>query len=387
LAPLVYIPAIFLFDTMGMTETDGNTKRWAWLALHLIPGLGNIVFRNLVEHFGNAEQILEAKFADLKAVVGVRDEIARRILRREFTVDPDQVFTEMDRLRARILVYNDPPYPHLLKEIYDPPMVLYVRGRELPPDMALVALVGSRNPTPYGRRIAEELGQGLAKRSMGVASGLARGIDAASHWGCLSGKGWTVAVLGTGIDRIYPRSNAKLFQRIIRDGTIMSEFPPGTPPEPQNFPIRNRVISGLCKGVIVVEATKKSGSLITAALALDQGRDVFAVPGNISSFKSKGCHFLIKQGAHLVENTDDILEGLGLPGTQDQLALTDFKGQKSPSLSGNEEAIYEMIGDDPLHIDLIARTRNLSPAEASTILMQMELKGLIKQLPGKLFVR
>jgi DNA processing protein len=370
-----------------MTETDGNTKRWAWLVLHLIPGLGNIVFRNLLEYFGSAEQILEAKLADLKAVVGVRDEIAHRILRREFSIDPDQVLKEMDRLRAKILVYDDPSYPRLLKEIYDPPMLLYVRGHELPPEKGFVALVGSRNPTPYGRRIAEALGQGLAKRSMGVVSGLARGIDTASHWGCLSGKGWTVAVLGTGIDRIYPKTNGELFQRICDSGTIFSEFPPGTPPEPQNFPIRNRVISGLSSGVIVVEATKKSGSLITAALALDQGREVFAVPGNINSFKSKGCHFLIKQGAHLVENADDVLEALGLAGLQEQMVLADFEGYGSPSLSGAEEAIYEMIGDDPVHIDLIARSKRLSPAEASTILMQMELKGLVRQLPGKLFVR
>jgi DNA processing protein len=372
---------------MGMKETDGNTKRWAWLVLHLVPGLGNVVFRNLFEYFGSAEQILEAKFADLKAVVGVRDEIARRILRREFSIDPAQVSKEMDRLRAKILVYSDPSYPRLLKEIYDPPMVLYVRGQKLPPEMGFVGLVGSRNPTPYGLRIAEELGQGLAKRGLGVVSGMARGIDTASHWGCLSGKGWTVAVLGTGIDRIYPRSNAKLFQRILETGTIFSEFPPGTPPEPQNFPIRNRVISGLCRGVVVVEATKKSGSLITAALALDQGREVFAVPGNISSFKSKGCHFLIKQGAHLVENADDILEALGLSGPREQMVLPGLEGHGSPLLSGPEEAIYDMIGDDPVHIDLITRSKNLSPAEASTILMQMELKGLVRQLPGKLFVR
>jgi DNA processing protein len=247
-------------------------------------------------------------------------------------------------------------------------------------------MVGSRNATYYGIKAAESIGQGLARRGLGIVSGMARGIDSASHWGCIGGRGFTVAVLGTGIDIIYPPSNKKLFQEISQKCAVISEFPIGTPPAPTNFPKRNRIISGLSKGTLVVEATRNSGSLITASLALDQGREVFAVPGSINSFKSTGCHYLIKQGAGLIETADDVPEILGLNYPYQEKTDT-FKEKAFIPMDEAETAIHAIIGDYPVHIDRISREVNLEPAEVSGTLMKMELKGIVRQLPGKMYVR
>jgi len=360
--------------------------RYEWLALHLVPGLGNIIYKNLLEAFGCPEKILQARLSDLMNIDGVREEVARKIVAKEFVADPVKTLRRLEALDIRISTFADPSYPAALREIHDPPMVLYMKGGDIPSKAVYVAVVGSRNPTPYGLKAAEKIGQGLARRGIGVASGMARGIDAAAHWGCLGGRGFTTAVLGTGLDIIYPPSNKKLFEQIIEKGVAISEFPLGTPPEPKHFPIRNRIISGLSRGVVVVEATKKSGSLITASLALEQGREVFAVPGSIDSFKSVGCHFLIKQGARLVENSDDILDELGLNYAHASKTDT-FKENPLPPMEGTEKAIYDIIGDYPVHIDQIAREGRLEPGEVSNVLTRMELKGMVRQLPGKMFVR
>jgi len=265
-------------------------------------------------------------------------------------------------------------------------MLLFMKGKDIPGNVTFIAMVGSRNATHYGMKAAQKIGQGLARRGFGVVSGMARGIDSASHWGCLSGKGFTIAVLGTGIDIVYPPSNRKLIREIIQEGAVISEFPMGTPPTPTNFPIRNRIISGLSRGVAVIEATKKSGSLITASLALEQGREVFAVPGSIDSFKSTGTHFLIKQGARLIENSDDILEELGF--NYPYAPKTDtFKQGPLPPMDESEKTIFDMVGDYPMHIDQIARQCRLEPGAVSSALLRMELKGIIRQLPGKMFIR
>ena len=357
-----------------------------WLALHLIPGLGNITIKNLVNRFGGPDQVFQAGISNLMEVDGIRREVAQKIAKGEYTADPLKELRKIEECGARVITYSDPTYPQALKEIYDPPMLLYIKGKDILPNLTLIAMVGSRNPTHYGLKAAEKIGQGLARRGISIVSGMARGIDSAAHWGCLSGRGFTIAVLGTGINTIYPASNKKLFEQIIEKGAVISGFPLNTPPEPKNFPIRNRIISGLSRGVVVVEATKNSGSLITASLALDQGRDVFAVPGSINSFKSTGCHLLLKQGARLVENSDDILDELGL--NYKYAPKTDtFKDAPLPPMEDSEKEIYEIIGDYPIHIDKIANLGNLEPAEVSSILMRMELKGIIKQLPGKMFVR
>lgn len=363
-----------------------SQNRVDWLALHLVPGLGNMAFKKLLEHFGDPALVFKASLADLSQVEGLRRQVAQRILRREFSLDPLTVLKDLEAQGARMLIFSDPAYPEPLREIHDPPMVLYAKGLEIPRKLTLVAIVGSRIATPYGLKTAEFLAQGLARRGLGVVSGMARGIDSAAHWGCLSGRSFSVGVLGTGIDTVYPPSNKKLFEAMVEKGAMITEFPLKTPPEPKNFPIRNRLISGLSRGVIVVEATMKSGSLITASVALEQGREVFAVPGSVHSFKSKGCHFLLKQGAKLVENADDVLDELGLnyayAAKKDSYAAPD-----PPPLEENEKRVYDLIGDDPVHIDDLVRDGNLEPGAASAVLMRMELKGIIRQLPGKLFVR
>lgn len=356
-----------------------------WITLQLIPGLGDVGRKILMNRFGSPENIFQAKLGDLVGLQEIREEVAKRIINRETTESPKSILMKVDHVGARILTIKDEEYPSLLREIHDPPLLLYARGRQIP-KLPFVAVVGSRNPTDYGNRAAENIAQGLAKRSVGVASGMAAGIDAAAHWGSLEGSGFSLAVLGTGIDVLYPESNAKLHEQLLKKGAVVSEFPPGTPPERWNFPTRNRIISGLSRAVVVVEATMKSGSLITASLALEQGREVFAVPGSIDSFKSTGCHFLIKQGAGLVENADDILEELGFreksPSGREKPGTIPF-----PPLEQSERAIYDRIGVYPIHVDDIVREGKMNAGEVLGILLRMELKGLIRQLPGKMFVR
>jgi len=361
---------------------------FSWVGLYLIPGLGNTSFKLLLETFGSAGAVFNAGFSELVKVSGVREPIARKIVNRQFSSDPEKEMRQAEACNARIIRYADPAYPRQLREIHVPPMLLYVKGRDLPIRQTFVAIVGSRNATHYGLKAAENLGFGLARRGAGVVSGLAKGIDSAAHKGCLRARGYTIAVIGTGIDRVYPTPNKKLSEEIVEKGTIVSEFPMGSPPEPRNFPIRNRIISGLSRGVTVVEATRNSGSLITASLALEQGREVFAVPGSIDSFKSMGSHFLIKQGAALIENADDILECLGFsrrPVQQD--CLFEDASDSEAELSEAERKIYRILGDYPMHIDEIVRQGKMDAGEVSSALMELELKGLARQLMGKLFVR
>jgi DNA processing protein len=363
-----------------------SDKRCLWLALFMIPGLGNVALKRLLDRFQEPERIFQASLAELSEVDGVREDRARSIFEKRYSGDPEKELMKAERQGVRILAYSDPAYPALLKEIHDPPMVIFIKGNDIPNNQTFIAVVGSRNSTSYGQKAAENIGQDLARRGLGVVSGMARGIDSSSHWGCLEGKGFTIAVLGTGADVIYPASNRKLYEQIVMKGAIISEFPMGAPPVPNNFPMRNRIISGLSRGTVIVEATKNSGSLITASLAIEQGRELFAVPGSINSFKSTGCHYLIKQGACLIENADDILEALGMnfPG----IPKTDRSQEASPVMMDEAEtALYNILGDYPIHIDQITRDGNMEPGEVSSLLMKMELKGIIRQLPGKMFVR
>lgn len=366
-----------------MKATDDD--RLEWIALQLTPGLGHVGCRGLISRFGRPEAVFRAPLRDLISVEGVREEVARRLLKRETTASPARVLKEVERCGARVVRFTDTEYPASLREIHDPPVLLYVRGREIPPTLPFVSVVGSRNPTHYGLDAARVIGQGIAKRGFGVVSGMARGIDAAAHWGALEAGGWTIAVLGTGVDVLYPESNAKLQETILGKGATVTELPPGTPPDAWNFPNRNRIISGIGKAVVVVEASMKSGSLITASLALEQGREVFAVPGSIDSFKSAGCHFLIKQGAKLVENADDILCEMELfEPTEQKRSQGSFP---FPPLEGAERAIYDILCQYPMHIDDIVNKGKWTAGEVSGILLKMELKGLVRQLPGKMFVR
>jgi DNA processing protein len=361
-------------------------ERLSWLALHLIPGLGSTLFRRLLGRFGSPGKVFEAGIDEISSVQGVSKAIALRISGRRQDVDPSGELRNAQRIGARILCFPDENYPKRLKQIHNPPMVLYLKGRDVPPDVLLFGIVGSRKSTDYGLDCAERLAAGLAARGAWTVSGLARGIDSAAHWGALLGGGFTIAVLGTGIDRVYPSENKVLAGRIAEKGCLLSEFPLGSPPEPRNFPIRNRIISGLSNGVVVVEAAKSSGSLITASAALEQGRDVFAVPGNISSFTSSGTHHLIKQGAKLVEHAEDVLEEYGWVGE-----VGEVRAQRAVSvegLSADERAVYECLGHYPLHIDKIVRGAAGMDAGAVTgILLKLELVGLVKQHQGKMFTR
>ena len=368
-----------------MTEWKNNIL--PWLSLHMIPRLGNMVISRLVEKFGSPERVFEAGISELLKIVGMKPEVAQNIADRASIDAAENELKKVQDQGARIITFADPSYPDLLREIHNPPIILYAKGADFPKDRRSIAVVGSRNPTHYGREAAEAFGFDFASRSVTVISGMARGIDSAAHMGCLRGNGLTVAVIGTGIDIVYPSENKKLFNQIAENGMILSEFPMGTPPEPWNFPIRNRIISGLCEGIVVVEATKKSGSLITASLALEQNREVFAVPGSIHSFKSTGTHHLIKQGACLVEKADDVLEELGFSGKFAQSGNSNRQNKGSPSnLNAREKIIYEILSDYPVHMDQIMRKGMLEPGEAASTLMEMELKGLIKQLPGKMFI-
>ena len=363
-----------------------SDKRCCWIALSGIKGIGSVTFKNLLMKFGDPETIFKSSASELSTVEGIRKETVEGIVNKRFETDPCAELKKIESCGARIVTFNDPEYPASLKEIHDPPVIIYMKGAEIPRNKSFIAVVGSRNATHYGLKAAEEFGQGIARRGLGVVSGMALGIDAASHWGCIEGKGFTVAVLGTGIDIVYPGKNKKLFEKIMESGTVVTEFPVGTSPSPQNFPKRNRIISGLSRGVLVVEATRNSGSLITASIALDQGRDVFAVPGSIESFKSRGCHFLIKHGAMLVENADDIMEGLGMnyPGA---VKSDTFIKKELPEMNDIEQIIYNIISSYPMHIDQIQKQGNFASGDLSGILTKMELRGIIKQLPGKMFVR
>jgi DNA processing protein len=355
------------------------------LGLYLIQGLGAGAIRHLVTRFGEVEEIYRASLDELTKVEGVSAAVAKRIKAREYIKDPSKEYDSLIRMGGKMLTYWDPEFPTILREIKYPPVCLYVLGQALFNRIPLVAVVGSRHPSNYGERVAKTLSRNLAKNGLGIVSGLAMGIDTCAHEGALMGGGYTVAVLGSGLDRIYPKSNVRLFGEIVQSGCVVSEFPLGTPPDPKNFPIRNRIISGLSKGVLVVEATKASGSLITAAMALEEGREVFAVPGSIESMKSTGCHYLIRQGAKLVEKAEDILEELSIAVKEPTLSQTE--DQERGMLTEVEKKILEVVGDTPMHMDEIWQVLELDPGELGAILISMELKGLVKQLPGKLFIR
>lgn len=362
-----------------------SDKRCSWIALSRIKGLGSVTVKNLLKGFGDPVDIFRASESDLLKIDGIRKDVAANIAGRKYDIDPACELEKLEKHGVRLVTFHDSEYPDSLREIHDPPVLLYVKGNKIP-DRKYISMVGSRNATHYGIKAAEELAQGLSRRGLGIVSGMAMGIDAASHWGCLTGRGFTVAVLGTGLDIVYPVENRKLYEKIIEKGAVVSEYLMGTPPSPSNFPKRNRIISGLSRGIVVVEATRKSGSLITASLALEQGREVFAVPGSIDSFKSRGCHFLIKHGAMLVENTDDIMEGLGLNYPGMNKSDTFFK-KVLPPMNEEEKKVYDLLGEYPVHIDEISRKGSLEPGELSGILTRMELMGVVKQLAGKMFVK
>jgi DNA processing protein len=357
-----------------------------WIALSLIPGVGSVLFKRLLEPFKSPEAVFKASLKELLTVEGVGEKVAREILKGPSEKKVEREWGLLQEIGGKILTLSDALYPKRLKEIYDPPPLLYVRGDLKEEDNLALSIVGSRKTSPYGRWITEKISQEIAHQGVTIVSGMARGIDSVAHGGALSGGGRTLAVLGCGVDVVYPRENRTLYRQIIDHGAVLSEFPMGSPPEAIHFPRRNRIISGLSIGVVVVQASAESGSLITADYALEQGREVFAVPGNIGAEGSRGTNRLIKDGAKLVESSGDILEEI-LPQWEREKEGASPLPSPEQNLTEEEKVLYRILGDAPLHIDGIIRESQLDPGMVSSLLLNLELKGLITQWPGKCFTK
>ncbi len=359
----------------------GHREYFYWIGLKAVAGVGNVTFRRLLERFDTPEAVFMASPASLTGIQGVTPAVLESLASGAWQRFAEGECRRLEASSVRLVTYLSQEYPKSLFEISDPPPFLYAKGTMGGSDLA-IAMVGSRRPTASGLTIAGKLAEGLVRNGVTVVSGLARGIDTAAHRGALRGGGRSVGVLGCGVDMVYPPENRPLFEEMAAQGCLISEFPLGTLPLAENFPRRNRIISGLSRGVLVVEAAEKSGSLITAQYALEQGRDVYAVPGNITSVTSRGCNLLIKQGAKLVDCVDDILEELP-PGRGTEVAGPLFQtGSRSFALTPKEAAIYELLSRSPLHIDEIISQTELTAGEVSSMLLHLELKGAVTSLPG-----
>jgi len=377
----------------------------SWLRLELTSGVGNVTARSLLQHFGLPNSIFEATESELRVCVTERQ--AEALLQvpqgLDELVDLTRHWLQAAPDQRRVLTLGDNDYPLALLDTEDPPLMLYAMGQvqDLASGFARcaqrgVAVVGSRNPTPQGIQNARQFSAALGQAGLTVVSGLALGIDGAAHEGALEGSFKdelaTIAVVGTGLDRVYPKAHLDLAHRIAAGGVLLSEYPLGTPPLSANFPKRNRIISGLCKGTLVVEAALKSGSLITARMAVEQGKEVFAIPGSIHSTQARGCHALIKQGAKLVESAQDILDELNLmTDARAPSTSTNGTGEVSPSaatsLSSLENGLLDALGFEPTSLDVLQNRSGMDTATLQALLMGLELSGFVARLPGSKFQR
>lgn len=368
-----------------------------WMALKSIDGIGNSAFLQLLDCFGSPSSVFSATINELSTISGINKKSAKAILSFK---EWDKIACQLDllnKMNVHVITYLDERYPQKLLNIYDRPVLLYVLGN-LEKDDIPIAIVGSRHASPYGKYTTEKISRELAQKGIAIVSGMARGIDSCAHRGALSVQGRTIAVLGTGLDVVYPPENKKLFSAISKNGAVISEFPLGTQPLPYHFPARNRIISGMSWGVLVVEAGERSGSLITARLANEQGREVFAIPGTIDSPSSRGTNSLIKQGAKLIENIDDILEDIlpqlerrsinPKPPTQEftpNASSIKDAACLEDKLDPNNQKIVNILYDRRLHADDIISATGLTPATVISALITLELRGIIIQHPGNLF--
>ncbi len=361
------------------------TDREAYIALNMMDGLGPIKVRALIDVLGSSHAIFDADDKSLRQVRGIGEKLSHSIQTQRAQIDPQ---AELDRAKAlgvQIITSLDSDYPDILRAIYDPPIVLYVQGHFESCDRHTVAMVGSRHCTHYGLNTADRLSYQLAQTGFTVVSGLARGIDQAAHWGALKAKGRTIAVLGSAIDQLYPSENEELAEAIAKSGAVISEYPFGRQADRQTFPYRNRIISGLSMGVIVVESGGKSGSLYTADAAAEQGRSVFAVPGPINSPASKGTNRLIKNGAKLVDNVGDILEEFELLLPRELFKQPTEKTSARPEvpLSESEQQLVKALWEEPMNVDRLARAVGLPITKVSALLLGLEMKRVINMLPGR----
>jgi DNA processing protein len=362
-----------------MAGTSMEDKRF-WLGFNLVRGIGAVRLRALIEHFGTAEAAWKGNPDDLRAA-GLGAKTVARLVAVRNDVDIDVLWQKAEALGASVLTSDDPAYPPRLKEIEQPPPVLFVRGDWQPEDEMAVAIVGTRRVTAYGRQVTEELAAHLAANGITIISGLARGVDEIAHTAALATGGRTAAVLGSGVDRIYPPENRGLAEKIMKSGAIISDYPIGTAPEGTNFPPRNRIISGLSMATIVVEAGETSGALITAEFAAEQGRDVFAVPGNILAPQSKGTNRLIQNGALPLLSPDDVLQALDLGRAGEQRAA-----RRALPTDEIERQVLTTLGSEPLHVDEIRNQTGLPVEKVSAALVMMELKGMVRQVGGMQYV-
>lgn len=353
-------------------------SRTAYIALNMMADIGPVSVRALVTALGSPQAIFQARKADLLKTAGIGPALAEKILIQRERLQPDEELARAAKEGYAIITPTDNTYPKPLLAIHDPPLALYVRGTLMPDDKRAIAVVGSRHTTLYGREMAEKFAFQLAKAGFVVVSGLARGIDTAAHRGALQGGGRTLAVLGGALDCLYPAENAGLAKEIARQGAVLSEFPLGRQPDKTTFPMRNRIVSGLCMGVLVIEAGPNSGALITANQALDQGRSVFAVPGRIDSPTSRGSHQLIKQGARLVESLDDVLAEFEF--------LIPAAGRSTPvnlpALNPDEEKIVRALAEEETDMDALTRTTGIPAATLRVLILGLEMKRMVHMLPG-----
>jgi DNA processing protein len=368
-------------DAMTGSRTDANELPY-WLALLRMPGIGPVTAQALIEQWGTPRRLFEA------GSVGSKGLERLAVGAREYLRQPDWPSVERDlewlaQAQSSAVTLHDAAYPPLLKQIADPPLVLFVQGDPNLLAAKQLAIVGSRNPTAAGEQTAAEFARYLTEVGLTITSGLAVGIDAAAHRGALAGNGHTIAVAGTGLDRVYPARHRDLAREIAERGALISEFPPGTPPRPEHFPRRNRLISGLSLGTLVVEAALQSGSLITARLATEQGREVFAIPGSIHNPLARGCHALLRQGAKLVETAQDILEELG--------ALAAWGETLAPTTDDNGpeeiQGLLHHVGFEPTAVDTLVERSGLTAAQVSSMLVVLELHGQVTSAPGGLYTR
>lgn len=370
-----------------MTKLNFNQLTDLYLLLY-VEGIGPAKIRSLLAKFGTTKDILSADYKSLITAEGISQQLAGRIIkvnrnRKDIEENLHSELSKLEKINARIVTVWDDEYPKILKNIYDPPLMFYIKGALTESDNYCIAIVGTRQPTNYGKIQAERIAADFARQGITTVSGMARGIDSIAHSASLKNGGRTIAVIGSGLDVIYPPENKKLFEQIADNGAVISEFTLGTKPDAPNFPKRNRLISGLSLGTIVIETGITGGALQTASFALDQGRDVFALPGNVGVKQSDGTNLLIQKGeAELIRNAEDVLVEL-------ELKLKPVIGKNIPKpqvdLNLFEEKILKNLQSDPLHIDKIAEKTELSTSDCLVHLLSLEFKGLIKQLPGKMF--
>ena len=354
-------------------------KRY-WVGFTLIKGIGAVRLQALIHHFGDLETAWKANPIDL-AAAGLGSKVVERVIQARENVDLEKVFEQIARQDIQILTWNDESYPARLREIDQPPPVLYLRGEYLPDDIFAVGIVGTRRVTPYGRQVTEEIASFLAANGITVVSGLARGVDAVAHTAALKAGGRTIGVLGSGVDRIYPPEHRALAEQMAERGAVVSDYAPGTPPDASNFPPRNRIISGLSLAVVVIEAGETSGALITAEFAAEQGREVFAVPGSILAPQSKGTNKLIQNGAQPLLSASDLMQALNLT------RMGEHKAARKILPSDEVEAkLLAALGEQPIHVDELGNQTGLPIEKVSATLTLMELKGMVRQVGGMHYV-